>query len=213
MEIADIATVVAVVLGPVVAVAVGLFIEIRREARARRMEVFRTLMRTRRWQLSPESVGALNLVEIEFSKDAGVLQPLRELMTHLGKPHPRFDDEAVDSVMPPDVRRERDEKFAARLGDERQRLRVRMLHAMARALKFPVQQLEIFEGGYTPQGWVNIEEENEAVRRLFADIGQGTRTLPIGVFNFTNVPLSEGSPEGLTDGDAVDKGKRDKKPK
>jgi hypothetical protein len=62
---------------------------------------------------------------------------------------------------------------------------VRLLHAMATALKFPVQQLEIFEGGYTPQGWVDVEAEQALVRKLFVEIYAGLRLFPLAVWDYT----------------------------
>jgi hypothetical protein len=47
-----------------------------------------------------------------------------------------------------------------------------------------MEQLEIFKGGYTPQGWTDVEFEQTAVRRLFAEIYLGHRMFPIGVFHF-----------------------------
>ena len=49
--------------------------------------------------------------------------------------------------------RQRDNLFNKRLFDERQRLLAKVLHSMAKTLNFKIEQLEIFEGGYTPQGW------------------------------------------------------------
>jgi Family of unknown function (DUF6680) len=117
----------------------------------------------------------------------------------------RRDDEIVDDTTPADQRMARDTRFALRLYSERQSLLARLLHAMAEVLKFKVEQLEIFEGGYTPQGWHDIETEQMIVRRLFADIGAGKRIFPIGVFYFPGqpqqtTPQNDGQPEAATGG-------------
>ena len=88
--------------------------------------------------------------------------------------------------MTPEQIAARDTAFYGRLSDERQRLLAKLLHAIARVLNFKAEQLEIFEGGYTPQGWFDVELENMAVRRLFAEISAGRR-VPIGVLDYTRV--------------------------
>jgi hypothetical protein len=177
-------TLLAIVVGPISAVFVTRWVDARRERHTRRMEIFKTLMRTRRTPMYPEHVGALNLIELEFYRDKTVLAQWRDLFQHFGTVHVRRQDEIVDDNTPADERAARDTRFALRLYNERQSLLAKLLHAMAKVLKFKVEQLEIFEGGYTPQGWQDIETEQMIVRRLFADIGAGRRVFPIGVFYF-----------------------------
>jgi hypothetical protein len=61
-----IAVVVATFAGPVLAVVVTRHIDETRQRRARRMDIFRSLMGSRRTPLAFDRVRALNLVEIEF---------------------------------------------------------------------------------------------------------------------------------------------------
>jgi hypothetical protein len=77
------------------------------------------------------------------------------------------------------------QRYDARLIDERQRLLAKLLHAMARALGFEIEQLEIFEGGYTPQGWADIDLENTVIRKFFAQLALSQRALPIAVIDYT----------------------------
>src|SRR5581483_4803254 len=105
--------------------------------------------------------------------------------------HTRRDDEQILPGMPEQEQGERNRRFTQRLADERQRLLVRLLHAMATALKFPVQQLEIFEGGYTPQGWNDEQLEQALIRRLFVELYLGSKRLPLAVYDYTRV-----QPEG-----------------
>ena len=60
------ATVLAVLVGPVIAVLITRYFDNRRADEARKLDIFRTLMRTRRLPLHWDHVGALNLVEVEF---------------------------------------------------------------------------------------------------------------------------------------------------
>ena len=72
MTTIEIVTIVALVTGPVLAVLIARWMEYRRTRYERRMDIFRTLMRTRRSRLFLDHVSALNLVEIEFRDDNNV---------------------------------------------------------------------------------------------------------------------------------------------
>ena len=76
-------TLFAVFFGPIAAVYVTRFIDASRENRQRRLELFKTLMKTRGTRLHYEHVGALNLVEIEFYKEQRVLEALERYFQHL----------------------------------------------------------------------------------------------------------------------------------
>jgi hypothetical protein len=54
---------------------------------------------------------------------------------------------------------------------------------MARALRFKIEQLEIFEGGYTPQGWEDEYIEQRTARGFLIDLYKGKVALPVMVFD------------------------------
>jgi hypothetical protein len=118
-------------------------------------------MATRRTALSTEHIAALNQIELDFQKDNRVMAAYRDYMKHLGT---RFDAKDND-----------------RVAQERQSLRTKILSEMARSLHIKVEQLDIFEGGYVPQGHVDIEMQQAVIRRLFAEIADGKRSLPIEI--------------------------------
>jgi hypothetical protein len=184
----DLLTLLAILIGPIAAVIVTRWLDNRRDRRDRRMDVFRTLMRTRRMPTDPEHVGALNLVEIEFANDTNVLKWWRELMAHLGRAHPRLDAETIypDDTVQMVFRKNR--SFNLRLGDERERSRAKLLHAIANSLGHHAQQLDIFEGGYSPQGWAEIENDQAIARHFIADLAVGRKSLPVTVIS----PLQAG---------------------
>jgi hypothetical protein len=78
-----IAVVIATLLGPVLAVYVTRKIDEARAEKARKLEIFRALMRTRKAGLSPDHVNALNLTEIEFHGVPDVLSAYNTLMRHI----------------------------------------------------------------------------------------------------------------------------------
>lgn len=189
MTLVEILTIIAIVIGPPIGVGTARFLDNRRSRRERRMDIFRTLMRTRRTPMWADHVGALNLVEIEFAKDKQVIAAHRSLFEHLGKPLPRRPEEETNDNMPPEEKRERDRKFDDRMGLERHQLLSKLLHAMAKVLDFKIEQLEVFEGGYTPQGWGDIERQQEAIRRFAIDLYLGRAFVPVGVIDYRTPEL------------------------
>ena len=186
MSLVEFFMLVAVITGPISAVFVTRWLDDRRNRRERRMNVFRTLMRTRQVPTTAEHVGALNLIEIEFAKDGDVLVTWKDLFQHFAANHTRRDEEEDDDHKSVSERRIRDERFRMRLSDERQRLLAKLLHRMASALNFKIEQLEIFEGGYTPQGWYDDDLEQRIVRRFLVDLYAGKVALPVMVYDQAN---------------------------
>jgi hypothetical protein len=118
-------------------------------------------MRSRRSPLSVEFVGGLNLIEVEFFNDAHVLAAYRTLLSDLNivVTSSNYDEN--------------------RTAQNREYLRTVLLSAIAKSLRFNIPDLEIFRGGYTPQGHVNIDAEQAAIRTFLADIAAGRKSLPI----------------------------------
>ena len=178
-------TIVALLVGPVIGVGIARWIDVVRSKRERRMEIFRTLMRTRRSTMWPDHVGALNLVEIEFQDVPSIIKSWKDLFTHLGQAHPRKIGELTNDNMEKQERDKRDDEYGIRLQEERQKLLAKLLHSIAKNLGFKIEQLDIFEGDYTPQGWDDIDLEQRAIRFYTLQLLRGKRTLPIGVIDYT----------------------------
>lgn len=152
-----IAVVIATLAGPVLAVLVTRYIDEKRDKRKRQLDVFRTLMRTRRATLAVEHVGALNMIEIEFHDMPEVMAAFRELHNHFHFSPPAPTD----------------------WWDKRSKLQTRLLSAMARKLGYDFEQLDVLEGGYTPTGWTNTEQEQEQLRKLLIELLSGRLSLPV----------------------------------
>lgn len=184
-------TILAIVLGPILAILVSRKLDKEREQNARKMEIFRILMRTRRTPMWAEHVGALNLVEIEFKDDEAVLSAWKELFEHFANTHARGREEAVPNGSSPEETNRIDKIFYDRLAQERQRLLAKLLHAIAQCMNFKAEQLEIFEGGYTPQGWEETELEQRAIRRFAIDLYAGRAAVPVAVLDYTTPAPSQ----------------------
>ena len=155
---------VAVVTGPIAAVLIarGLEkravvlardLEKRRVQRERRMDIFRTLMRTRTGsaRLSADHVAALNLIEIEFRNDSDVLEARKKYFEILYRPP--IDQGAMKHSL------------------------AKLLQVMSRTLGDEIEGLEIFEGGYTPQYWEDLETDWQSIRKYLIALSEGKKAV------------------------------------
>ena len=172
----SIATIIAVLIGPVFAVIVTRFIDEERAHRSRKLEIFRALMKTRNMKVHIEHVWSLNLVEIEFIDDDQVIMAWKEYLRRLGEKLPHFEDrnEFENAV------KRRDAHLS------------RLLSEIAKVLKMKVEQLDIFEGNYLPQGWVDDDLEQRLARRSLVNVL--TAKSPILVRPDTAVPVNSPYP-------------------
>ncbi|MEM1385747.1 MAG: DUF6680 family protein [Pseudomonadota bacterium] len=169
MTVNDWLTLAAIVVGPVVAVVVSNLLDQRRRVKERQLDVFRTLMRTRRRKLDLAHVTALNLVEIEFHKQKSIIRHFKSLMSTFNQALPPAnisDHSAVIAKTMDDA----DEQF------------VLMMQEMARYLGYGYQQLEILKGGYDPMAHGESEDQFRKARALLSEIYEGRRALPVMVF-------------------------------
>ena len=70
-------TILAIILGPILAVQVQKYIENKKETRNKKMQIFKALMATRATPLYPAHVEALNMIDIEFYNDKNVVENIK----------------------------------------------------------------------------------------------------------------------------------------
>ncbi len=140
-------TIVAIVVGPIIAVIITRIVDDRRHARQRRWEIFRDLMKHRLTALSPEFVGALNVVEVVFHDDKIVIESWRKLQVNYGLGGQNPTEEELRPIF-----------------EERKKLTAKMLDTMARNLGIKIEQLDIFSGGYAPRGWFDEDAKTREMR-------------------------------------------------
>jgi len=127
------------------------------------MDIFRTLMQTRMTPIDREHVAAINLVEIEFANENMVVEAWKKYRSSLVEP--------IDDTANP---REIDN-----LEKKRNTLLTKLIHEIAKSLKFRVEQLDILEGNYYPQGWSDEYREQRILRSLLREVLQGSRPLNV----------------------------------
>jgi hypothetical protein len=181
MNIFEIASTAGLVIGPITAAIIAFKLQDRATMRSRQLDVFRTLMRTRRTPLSPEHVGALNLVEIDFAGHADVLQCHKMLFENFSKPASRLISEEHQPNDDDATRQKKDQAYGTRAYGERQHLLVKLLFSIGRALGYRIEQLDILEGGYHPTFHAELELQQELLRRYLISIANGERSFPVRV--------------------------------
>jgi hypothetical protein len=165
------ATIVAIYYGPIRAVQISRANDDRREKRRREFEIFSNLMKTRRMVLDPLHVVSLNLVEVEFFKNADVIAAYRSYIDNLNKRIPESEpQQVIDRYLS-----ERDDAFYV------------LIHALGKHLDFSFDKRDLKKFSYVPQGWQNIELETQNLRRLVVELLLGRRYLPTKQFLATDI--------------------------
>lgn len=152
-----IATLAAILLGPILAVFITRFVDSYRAAKERRLEIFRTLMRTRLTPVHPDHVGALNLVELEFIGYKAVIEAWRTYLQSL----------AVPSNIDGNIQEKRSRQLTV------------LLSKMADSLGIKVSQMEILNGNYLPQGWIDDDQQQRVMRMLLTSVLSGRTALHV----------------------------------
>ncbi len=167
MTLADWLTITAILLGPIVAVRLTRYLDNRKEIRERKLWVFKTLMATRAYTLSPNHVEALNRIDLEFDPsrrhEKRVLDAWKQYLDLLG-----------DKSLSP-------EQWNIRRVD----LLVELLFHMGQALNYDFDKTQIKNGTYSPVAHGRIEEQQEQIRQGVIDLMEGKRVLPMQI---TNIP-------------------------
>lgn len=167
-------TILAIVVGPILAIEVQKLLEKRREALFRKLLIYKTLMATRGTILSPQHVEALNLIDIEFNsrdrKEKKVLDAWRVYRDHLGES--RKGDDQPDNT-----------EVKAWL-DRRVELLTRLLSEMGQFLGYDFDEVQIRKGSYYPTLLGTVEDESHQIRSQFARVLRGEVSIPMKVTEF-----------------------------
>ena len=178
MHTEAVATILAVILGPIIALWIQRGLDKWREADKRRLEVFKSLMTYRGTRLAPAFVQALNLIDLEFKgkRDKPVLDAWKELQDHYSEWGQKSEsDAAAQSSM---------------LNDRALELLSTLLVNMGARLGYSFNKVYIKKGWYYPKGLTNIEAEQHALRQSLLKVLSGQSHLPVAVFEKKFAPLT-----------------------
>lgn len=161
------ATIIAIVYGPVKAVKITRILDKERSERDRKFQLLSDLMRTRQARLDPAHVGALNLIELEFYGEEKIIRAYRKYIGHLSTtiPTPKSDEN--------------------RWSDKREDLFTEVLFEVANFLGYKFDKRELSRLGYIPKGLSTYHDDSLTNASLLRAILEGTRSFPI-----TNGPAS-----------------------
>lgn len=179
MTISDWLVIFAILVAPILAIQIQKFIEERKEAKARKMQVFRALMATRATPLYPQHVEALNMIDIEFFGNKKVTEAWKLLL-----------DNFVN--YPKDTK---DQDYKAKLDactEKSQDLLCDLLYEMAKPMNYNFDKVHLKRGAYIPKGHADYILDQEFIRRAFVGVLLGQVPIPIKV---VNMPSEEAQPQ------------------
>lgn len=168
MGIADWLMIFAVLLGPIIAVQLTRYLDRIKEIRERKLDIFKTLMATRAYNVSWAHVEALNRIDLEFDhnnkKEKAVIAAWKEYLDLLSN----------SSIS------------AEQWGIKRVDLMVELLYKMADVLDYDFDKTHIKNSFYSPMAHGVTEEEQAALRRGLLDILEGKKHIPISFPDLNN---------------------------
>lgn len=165
MTLSDALIILATALSPVIAVQVTRFLDDRNEERGRKLRIFKTLMATRAYNISPAHVEALNSIDLEFSTkktlEKSVLDIWQQYLDHLGNLQMEVGAWNVRRVD----------------------LLVELLYAMGKSVGYDFNKTQIKNGTYSPTAHGRLEIEQSRIRTMIIELLEGVRELPVHVTN------------------------------
>ncbi|MCW8194800.1 hypothetical protein F6455_08375 [Proteobacteria bacterium 005FR1] len=172
----EVLTLIAIILGPIVAVQVSQYLERNRQRRASREQVFKTLMRTRASRLSPARIEALNMIDVEFhgsgKQDKAVVDAWKLYMNSL-------------------------QDCSASSGPgQRNDLYLELLCKMGCSLGYRMDKTHIGSTCYLPQAHADLEGEERLIRSGLLGLLRGELAVPIQLIP-TGEPVEAAQQEPL----------------
>jgi hypothetical protein len=170
------AIVAATGLGPILAVVLSLWRESVRSKYGRRLHVFRTLMATRKVGISNEHVNALNLVEVDFYRCSKVEMAWNDYKEFL-------NDRSKLPV---------NEQWS----DEKEKLLAKLLFEIAAVLHFNIPAIDIYKGGYAPEGWAYRDSRAMGALEYIHQLSEGSKVVPLWLCGVTQPQQQQEQPRG-----------------
>ena len=176
MEARDWITVIAVILGPILAVQAQKILEEIRDKRRRRLDTFKTLMATRAERLSREHVRALNMIDIEFyGRRVGGTRfqtRLEKSVTNAWKNYNQHLNERQAYASLEAWLKRSDELFT------------KLLYEMSQALHYDYDEVQLRRDCYRPEAHVTLENTQLSVLGGLQQVLNGERSIPMAVTYF-----------------------------
>lgn len=153
----EVINLLAIILGPILAVQIQKLLERQKEEKQRKLDVFKTLMATRGNVLSHYHVEALNRIDLEFSgndKYEAVISAWKEYFDNLS------------------IKLETNEQIAVWTNNNVELL-ANLLFEMGKVLGYNFDRALIKRNWYSPVAHAKIEKEQELIRNGILDLLNG----------------------------------------
>lgn len=182
MDTKDWLMLIAVLVGPILAVQAQKWVEVAREKRNRKLWIFQTLMATRAARLSAEHVQALNMIDLVFFgrkffgqniktlAERAVCEKWKEYLDHLGT---SFTNDTLGA-------------WNQRGND----IFTELLFAIAQSVDYRFDKVSLSKGIYSPRAHGETEDEQLLIRKLLLKILAGEQAIKMDI---TSIPQTKSS--------------------
>ena len=186
----EIINLLAIILGPILAIQVSQKLEDYKQRKARQVNIFKVLMATRATPIDVRHVEALNMIDIEFngknSKEKDVLRAWKDYLDHL-----RNNASSLEFW-----------------GPKKEELFVDLLHKMAICLNYKFEKSDLRNTSYFPKGLGQIHDLQRIILERFGEILNGERGFPVISFPEADEHIKEKSIKILNGLEEIVSGKR-----
>jgi septum formation topological specificity factor MinE len=158
-----VAGIIVALAAPIIALELQKWLDEKHESRARKLAIFKNLMMYRVTPLSPQFVQSLNLLDLEFNGKSDEEKVIRDKWKIL-----------LDHFNNYNAAKEPVEK-----GRE---LTAELLKAISKYFDYDFDEVYLKRGGYYPKFFMDVEQEQHALRRGLLDVLNGNRRIPVGFF-------------------------------
>lgn len=146
---------VALIIIPIVAVVIAQWLQNRSEKRKDKMQIFKTLMTSRIYGWTPDSVNALNIIDIVFSDDKNVREAWKDLNDKLRVTNP--DQQHLKKI---------------------ENAQYKLLEAIAHSLGYKDKiTWEDIQNPYMPDGMVKQIEQNKNMQQMYYNALDGVNKM------------------------------------
>jgi hypothetical protein len=162
MELKDIIMTDAVIIGPIIAVAITRMLDDERFTKDRKLAIFRSLVKDRSNPLSYDFVNAFNLIHIEFADDKDVIGAWKNLSDSRNSHAPNKEDN--------DGWQRKFQEWNSKTD--------KLLFEITKVLGIKVNPLDI-QSSYIPIAWGNDQQTNSQIKSLLLELLNNKRAISI----------------------------------
>ncbi len=157
----ELLTLIAILAGPAIGAKIAMRMEDRRQKRQQQIDVLASLLRTSQGtaRLSPEHVGALNLIRLVFHGEKAVIDTYERYMRYLNTPQQEIEGVALKG----------EERF------------LDLLAELAKVLGYHFDKTDLENSSYAPRGWQDDSIAQRENMRLLAQLLKGESPLWVAV--------------------------------